>query len=230
MKINLKTLMRYAGALAMAAVMPLAHAASVPVPNGDFEGGNSPWTFAPAAGVSIVLGGRAAGGSTDSTNGHALQFKSFVADKALHSDGSATQDNPFTQILLDGTYLFNFWAKGDLSALAFLTASITDPLGPTKVNLPFIQVPFIQGSVLGEWTQYSSSGLILSADFDTFQFLLNPVRNPFQVSIDDISFTACDPGASCTPNGNGNVPEPGSLFLVGAALAAGAVVRRKVKT
>lgn len=224
MKINLKTLMRYAGALAMAAVMPLAHAASVLVPNGDFESGNSPWTFAPAAGVSIVQPGRAADGSTDAS-GHALQFKSFVADKALHSDGSATQDNPFTQILLDGTYLFNFWAKGDLSALAFLTASITDPLGPTKVNLPFIQ-----GSVLGEWTQYSSSGLFLSADFDTFQFLLNPVRSPFQVSIDDISFTACDPGVSCTPNGNGNVPEPGSLFLVGAALAAGAVVRRKVKT
>jgi hypothetical protein len=85
------------------------------------------------------------------------------------------------------------------------------------------------------WTSHSAVVGSLDADF-TLEFTFGaPSRStgPVTFLLDDVSFTACPSLSSSTnclgPQPPVDMPEPGSLFLVGAALAGLAAVRRKVR-
>jgi hypothetical protein len=231
MKLKMNLLGQWIGAVAIAAVMPLAHA-NYTFSNGGFEGASdgSPWVFgdpnAPSTtALKVVPGGR--------TSKNALQFKSDK--KTSLFSGTAQQAfsidaNKAVGTFADnsGFYLFEFWTKAD--PLASFSVTLQDAVANEYTGPD----PFMLGQADG-WTSYSAVVGSLDADF-TLEFTFGaPSRStgPVTFLLDDVSFTAC-PSLSSSANCLGpqppvDMPEPGSLFLVGAALAGLAAVRRKVR-
>lgn len=130
-----------------------------------------------------------------------------------------TDAGKITQGGLDGNsvgYRLEFWLRLDPAATSGF------PAGLFKVSIGDVNDAFSDltgitpGSALDGWTPFS--GLIGPVENDwqlSFEFLDQDVAN---VYMDDVTL------AERSANG---VPEPGTLLLLGLAMAAGAVVRRK---
>lgn len=221
------------GAVAIAVAMPLAHA-DYTFANGGFQGASdgAPWVFSDpnvnannpvSTALKVVSPGR--------TSSKALQFKSVIETNLF--SGTAKQD--FTIDINgnddSGYYLFEFWTKAD--PFSIFSVSLTAAgLNGRDEYLPSISA-FSKGEADG-WTSYSAVIGSLDNDFTLeFTFGAAQTRTPVTFLLDDVSFTACpslaSPDNCLVMAPPGTVPEPGTLFLVGAALAAGAAVRRKVK-
>ena len=200
-------------------------------------GGVSPWVFhaglstdiplvAPGPIVSIVGDNTSPANNRGNPSGtvvHSLRFQDgFVGTDPHHFfAGFATQDF-FVFGNEAGNYLFQFSTSGSV---------------PTQLNVALLDLGTSQdlvsgltnGTAVSGWTPHYA---VVSLDADlSLRFSLDTQRVPFSFFIDDVGFTRCDPNAaSCIPGGpTNNTPEPGTLLLVGAALAAGAAVRRKAK-
>lgn len=229
MKLEITRLTKWMLAIAVTAAMPLAHAFAT-FSNGGFEAGDSPWTFAPAAVVGITPA------TGNITPGHSLHFKDAVVGNDLHRtfSGSATQTFTF-----DGTeagnYHFEFWTKGRLPSQPS-TVPLLSPFVVSIVDFAALSFTLGSGSANpGGWTPYFGN-VELNVGDHTLSFMVDASAlggTAFDFNIDDVSFTKnptfCDPANPACGGGPGNVPEPGTLFLLGAALAAGAAVRRKTK-
>jgi hypothetical protein len=226
MKLKMNLLGQWIGAVAIAAVMPLAHA-NYTFSNGGFEARGTPWEF-DTNGVATVV-------STGARTGNnALQFKNTTTTDGSFFSGMATQMFSInsdatigTGVDNSGRYLFEFWTKGD--PLDIFSVTLNDQNGDLLTS------GLTKGQA-GDWTSYSAV-VVLDADY-TLKFDFGNVGEvgpptkqpaPFTLLLDDISFTACTSTNCLGPQPPVDMPEPGSLFLVGAALAGLAAVRRKVR-
>lgn len=220
-RLEMKKLIKILGTVAAALALPLAHAGIDPniVTNGGFDlsGG---WTY-DTHGVATV--------DTNSvlSSPKSLRFKN-VSDK-----GSGFASQWLGNILgIDGSvsfaHHFQFYTYGDVTGLS----AVFDDADPLSTDFEVLSEAF-KRSTSNDWTLYSGDlsldatyTLIFSiTDGGTFDFNIDNVSLVDARTCTSSTVPGCD---NVNPNGGGNVPEPGTLFLVGAALAAGGLARRKL--
>ena len=204
MKLGMKTLVACIGALSIAALVPFAHAAPI-VTNGGFEAGNPPW--GPTGDASVV--------SVFDTPGHPArqgdQSMGFIPSLDANGSHSGTASQSVAGLNSLFTYQLDFYLFGDITGFGFSFGPISN-----LTNLSSEPDPVVDP----DWTHYfttfngvSSGTLLFTSGVDREVFLDDVSLNCIQ------NCTVVDPGT--------NVPEPGTLVLVGAALAASALVRRR---
>lgn len=208
MKITMKSLKFLLAVAGVVALVPLASANIVA--NGTIDGNGSPWDLSFGATFSPDDRGGSAG------SGSILFPAVCTAADGCKIDGFAFQT--FAPLTNPAGYDFSFWAKGSLPS-AF-HADLWN--GSTEISLLSGSAP-----VVGGWAHYS--GVVADGNSSTeidFGFLALLRGNVGDIFIDDVELVArqCVPGTRGCGN---NVPEPGSLLLVGAALAAVATIRRR---
>ena len=187
MKQTTRTIKKWIGALAIAALAPTAMA--LPFTNGGFTTGDAPWNPSGNAFINDTM---------PRTGLLSLEF-SFNDGTA----GSVLQT--FDGLGSLSSYHVSFYIKGDATGFIFTVD------GLTKSSLG---KPTIFTLVDGDFFADAGGAATMSLS------IAGATGNLF---VDDISITQnCSPANPCN-----NVPEPGSLLLVGAALAAGALVRRR---
>ena len=193
MKLGMKKLTAYIGALAIAILAPLAHAKDS-VTNRGFESGDADWS---------VTGNANAGNTITPLDG-ALSMEFLAVDGNL--SGTIHQDldlaNPFG-------YTIDFFLSGGTIGFSFGSLNFSD--------LDLVDTTVVDGN---DWVHYQ--GKIGNVGAATLAFSFSPSSAASRF-LDDVSVAA----NACTANCGGNVPEPGTLLLVGAALAAAATVRRR---
>lgn len=212
MAINKNRLIKWFGGLALAALAPLAMANLVL--NGGFEApvSDTSWTF--------MLNAEVTGNTTHMGNG-SLQF---VTDEG--AAGSAIQS---VSLVKTGTYLFDFFLRGNINALTIefggksvLLGGVFDPQFDPQFD-PVLLAKKDTAGGLTEWLMYS--GVITNSTGGTLLFSFNDSSGtPADAFIDDVSIE-CD--GNCDPVNPNPMPEPGSLLLVGVALTGLALVRRR---
>lgn len=200
MKLGMKTLVACIGALSIAALVPFAHAAPI-VTNGGFEAGNPPW--GPTGDASVV--------SVSDTPAHparlGLQSMGFVPSPDPSSFHSGTASQSVTGLNSLSTYQLDFYLNGDTTGFGFSFGPFSSLAG-----LSFEPDPDVDPA----WTHYF--GTFDSISSGTLLFTSGAGAEVF---LDDVSINCV---GTCSGT---NVPEPGTLLLVGAALAAAATVRRR---
>ena len=218
MKLDKKKLTAWVGAAVITLLTPLAHALPTEfVDCGTFECSDpvsgSAWSFGGAALVSASLVNKV----------HSPTHSAYIS-----SDGTATLTQDVGSLDVPGqAYLYSFW----LNVIGSLGSDFTVTLGGR--NLLSSSISTIDSPVDG-WVQYHAAYDDTFFADGVFTFSNETVAGTTpssKVFIDDVSVIqfdrVCVPG---TPGcGGPTLPEPGTLFLVGAALAAVAAVRRKAK-
>lgn len=208
MKLTTRILTTWVTAMVVAVLAPSAHAGIVT--NGDFEtGGLANWTSKLVTAPNTACGIAAASG-TGLFGTTAAAFNCEGPDQAslrqtLQTTGGVAYDIEFWLKGGSGSTLQVHWGLVDLLLGDF-------SLGSTAVN-GFQNYSVTQKAV----------GASTVLDFN-FRFA-GATSTAFldNVSVDESVIGACPAGQACA------VPEPGSLLLVGAALAAGAAASRKKK-
>ena len=230
MKLAIRKLAMWIGAVSIAALAPLAHAGLVT--DGGFVNGLADWTN---LGNNVVVSdtttpipGIALGGTKSALFGqvsfpapiHPLdpfsptQFFDSLSQKLIGLDAATTYD-------------FGFWVRCDTQSTPPLPCGDTDLfdvylggvlINPRDINGISVLNLDLSSSINGfdHYLGRVKPGILGSAllDFQTDAY-------PQSVYLDDVLFQV----SACNPNCN--VPEPGSLLLVGVALTAGAIVRRR---
>ncbi len=216
MKLAIRKLAMWIGAVSMAVLAPVAQASVV---NGGFESDLTGWTN---LGGSVIV-------SDTATGGIALGgFKSALFGTISYPDPNVplqmfdSLSQGLSGLDATATYDFGFWVRCDLVGGA--------PCGDTDVFDVYL------GGVLINRDSLGNSILDVVGSSNGFDHYLGTVKpgisgsaildfqtNEYDNSVylDDVLFEL----AACNPNCN--VPEPGTLLLVGAALTAGAIVRRR---
>ena len=192
-----RTLAGLIGALTISVSALSAHANLVA--NGGFETDSPPsdWTFV----------GNANGTNTATdvrTGSQSVVFKASDSDAGSVSQG-------ISGLLASATYALEFYMKGNLGAvdITFGGTAFGALVDPDTI-------------VDGDWTQYSAG--ITGVTGGSLRFSFDDVSTTVPSALlDDVSISCRD---NCTP-GNNQTPEPGSLLLVGAALAGLGVARRR---
>ena len=221
MKLAIRKLAMWIGAVSIAALAPLAQAS---ISNPGFEFDFSGWTATSDANIN----------STESANVHSGSKSAFFgfAGPGPDSLGQSLTLNPTS------TYVFGFWVK-------CLPQPFTTPQDCGQggyLNLDFLsvflgttQLALNLDGALGtnDFQHYLTTAVTPVSASELLEFRIGPGLSdgiggffplyPDQIYVDDVTFVetlACN-GPGC------NVPEPGSLLLVGVALTAGAIVRRR---
>ena len=217
MKLAIRKLATWIGAVSIAVLAPMAQAGVV---NGDFEAATDldGWTNLGnnvIVSTSIKLGGAKSAlfgqvpyPAPDPANPG--QFFAFDSLGQTLSGFNATT-----------TYDFGFWVRCELQGGGSCDTDVFDVyLGSVLINRDGSGNSLL--SVVGSMNGFDhylgtiNPGISGSAFLD---FRADEYDN--SVYLDDVLFQP----AACNPNCN--VPEPGSLLLVGVALTAGAIVRRR---
>lgn len=222
MKLAIRKLAMWIGAVSIAALAPLAQAGLVT--DGGFEiPGTVPLNNPPAFAHWVDSGGTVRSTTT---------FHSGPSSAEVQGQGVPGKLESLKQELsgLNSvfSYTLEFWVKCVEQSTTGPTTCDTDVvdvfLGTTLLNrsAPLAATFFGSdggGAVDNGFFRYFGTVTpgIAGLAFLDFQ----SAEYPRTVFIDDVVFEA----AACNPNCN--VPEPGSLLLVGVALTAGAIVRRR---
>ncbi len=220
MKLAIRKLAMWIGAVSIAVLAPLAQANLVS--NGGFEDPLNPatdWTAGANTGISDTTVG--------STDPNVVHAGTKSANFGLTDPSETTLGQTLT--LVSGTtYTLDFWLRCTDQVNARQPCGLGgffDPdffsvfLGATQVNF---SIDGLDGAGTNEFTHYVGDIVAGSNMLLEFRIGVGPLY-PEQIYLDDVNFVekvACN-GANC------NVPEPGSLLLVGVALTAGAIVRRR---
>ena len=214
MKLAIRKLAMWIGAVSIAVLAPLAQGGLVT--SGGFENGLSDWTN--LGGNVIVSTTIAVGGSKSALFGQVSYPDPLNAGQSFDSLGQTLSGlNAAT------TYDFGFWVRCDTQSTPPVSCD-TDVfdvyLAGVLINRDGIGNSLLTDVAISNGFHHYlgtiSPGVAGSAflDFQTNEY-------PRSVFLDDVLFEV----AACNPNCN--VPEPGSLLLVGVALTAGAIVRRR---
>lgn len=200
MKLNIGSPRSWVASLAMAVLIPFSAPASAGLTNGNFDG--SPLTWSLFGDAFLDKSGNARSGA------NSILFPG--------SDGNAVgRVSQQVSALAAGSYELELWLQGDINEVyAFYGVAGTGfgtSIGPIEV---------FAGVQDGLWTSYTAT---LTLPVDPMLFLSIDGGENFR--LDDVSLTL---NQTCTgPDCGNKVPEPGSLLLVGAALAGVAVARRR---
>ena len=224
MKLAIRKLAMWIGAVSIAALAPLAHAGLVT--DGGFVNGLADWTN---LGNNVVVSdtttpipGIALGGTKSALFGLTQYPDPNNPNQTFDSlSQSLSNLDPTT------TYDFGFWVRCDTQSTPPLPCGDTDLfdvylggvlINPRDINGISVLNLDLSSSINGfdHYLGRVKPGILGSAllDFQTDAY-------PQSVYLDDVLFQV----SACNPNCN--VPEPGSLLLVGVALTAGAIVRRR---
>lgn len=203
-----RNLVRWVSAVVLTIAGSVAHANLVKNPG--FESGESFWS--PVGNATEV-------DDAAHTGGLGLHF---VAKE--QPTGSVRQ--LFTLVSTED-YALKFFLKGSLAALSITFDGLPfDKLFEPRSDPESFDDPVTGDEIFTDWFIYtalikgSTGGLLLFA---------HDASSPSggDLFLDDVSLV-CTPGTGTCDDGGGNhVPEPGSLLLVGAALSALAVYRRR---
>lgn len=188
--------------------------------NGNFETGEAGWNFGP---VNAVVDPDFA--VSDSLTGGRTQAGSALFQP--NQDAVSGVISRSIDLVSGATYLLEFYLKGAPSLLSFKFGGVAfdnlfDPFSEEELVDPTDPT----NSAKTGWTYYSAAvnnggtGTLLEFTFS------GSVGD--QAWLDDVSLD-CSSDACRSNTGGGNVPEPGSLMLVGAALAGLGIVRRRKK-
>lgn len=210
MTFRTKTMVTWVGAVAFALLAQLAQAKPV-IPNlgvnGDFEHGSPPHNWGRtgnANGVNTVVhGGSNSFGFTPS--GDAVTGSVSQSVSLLHFED----------------YALSFFLKGNRSALSVSFGGVILPITQFSDD--------DEAAKDGDWYQYL--GLIGGSSGGEMLFSFSSNIGGLPLYLDDVSISCVvSLTGDCTgvsKDNNNDVPEPGSLLLVGAALASIAAVRRR---
>ncbi len=222
MKLKIKQLAKWIGAVSIVVLAPLVQANLVK--NGGFDNenplvdlGNITPQFAFWSDSTFVLLSNSIRRSPD--------WSATFGD----DNGSATLTQTLT-LDANSKYNFEFWLRCDKQSLlggGTCDALSVDPFSAFSASLDGVDIA-LSGTTgpTGTFSRYS--GTIMTggiAPVGNLKFALNDPSGVFTPTLflDDV-FMDLQP--ACTGN-SCNVPEPGSLLLVGVALTAGAIVRRR---
>jgi Carbohydrate binding domain/PEP-CTERM motif len=188
----------FASFLAVAGSAVQAHPINVNlVVNPGFESGDASWNPSGNAGAT------AAAARLPSSLG--MEFQSAPDDRM----GTVSQS---FSLVSGETYTLDFYLKGNIGAatISFGSSFIADLL----IDL---DPPGQDG-----WQFYTGSFTALTDATQSLLFSFNDTQGAGSLFLDDVNLACID---NCSTRIN--VPEPGSLLLVGAALSALAVYRRR---
>ena len=148
---------------------------------------------------------------------------------------SATLSQGFS-LYSGANYSFEFYLQLEMDCPAISTqiaCFATNPIADLKVTVGGTDITsFAPSQVSSNWVKYSTvlSGFGGDGSLPLEVLFRYTSSTDFDLLLDDVSIDCQrvdkNGDADCEPPTN-NAPEPGSLLLVGAALAAGALVRRR---
>lgn len=207
MKIKTKSLASWVGVMALALLAPIAHADPVVTRNGGFEiAGSAPF---PVADWTLADNAEKSG---DEQHGGQFSIRLFTTgDSGDAGTGSVLQNVTLFDF---EEYYFEFYLMG---ARNMVTATI----GGAVADFFSVSDDDQDG-----WWMYQ--GFITNSTAGDLKFSFNST-SAAEAYVDDVLLMCVESlTGNCTgvPIGN-NVPEPGSLLLVGAALASMAAIRRR---
>lgn len=191
----------FAGVLAAAGSLASAFPVNVNlVGNPGFESGDAPWS---------PMGNAEVDGAAARSGNLGMFFR------PNSTDGSTGMASQSFMLLSTETYTLDFYLKGNINALAITfngigLASFLDTLD--------IDPPDASDWVFYTGTFSGKTGGELKFNFDAGSTTASGLF------LDDVNLACID---NCSDTNGNPMPEPGSLLLVGAALSALAVFRRR---
>lgn len=222
MKLSTRTLVAWVGAMAIAVMAPLAHAEEIV--NGGFEDGLgsslSGWTS--STDVLIV-------DSVARTGSKSAEFP--------YSNGASSLSQ--AELYIDSAVIYDFEFYLRLDVLPCATAPTTGCFA-TDPGADFAAV-LGGGSPLalshaasgGGWVRYfaiftgiGTANPVDVADTISLVFTYTP-SSDFDMRLDDVSLSCARTNCERQVTNPNPMPEPGTLLLLGVALAAGALVKRR---